>query len=322
MSEDALKRKLNPKELFQKGFLNNSLQYNVVVVNSDNNLALISNLNFKHDSVELTKNSQIEIQSDEPVLKLHFSLEGTYAYQPVRHIGFKVQIPENHCNIFYLPKSPGKEFYETQKSKAFEIFLRPEVLSQILGDKIGKTLPRLSEALNNNSAYQHWDKSKFIPPHIRNKIMDILLCPYQGRAWHKYVESSLTVLLIDFFLKRDPNKTLEKRVQIPNADYLALVNVENHIRQNLENSLRIPDLSEVAGFNATKLKRDFKKVYGVTIFKYITSIRMEQAIKLITEDGRSIAQAAYEVGFSHPQHFTTAFKRTMGYLPSQLKPSE
>ena len=75
----------------------------------------------------------------------------------------------------------------------------------------------------------------------------------------------------------------------------------------------------MAGFNATKLKRDFKKVYGTTVYKYITGLRMEEAKKRIVEDHISIAQAAYEVGYSNPQHFTAAFKRTMGYLPSLLR---
>ena len=118
---------------------------------------------------------------------------------------------------------------------------------------------------------------------------------------------------------RQISKISNNNVKLLNSDYLALVKVEAYIRKNLKETVKILDLSEIAGFNTTKLKRDFKKLYGMPVFKYITALRMEFAKTLITQDGASIAHAAFEVGYANPQHFTTAFKRTMGYLPSELK---
>ena len=129
---------------------------------------------------------------------------------------------------------------------------------------------------------------------------------------NRYLEGKRTVLWLAFLMGEQFLKTLK-------LDYLSLVRVEAHIRKNLITPLKISDLSEVAGFNTTKLKRDFKKLYGTSIFKYITALRMELAKNLITQDAVSIAQAAFEVGYANPQHFTTAFKRNMGYLPSELK---
>lgn len=315
-------REICVKDLFENSYADNSIGFNSVEISKKGNAAYINGIDFTANKFPFKPNTAISVSSDEPIIKIHFSLEGTYSYQPLTHIKYLVQIPENHCNMFYYPASEGREIYEIEDSKAFEFFIKPKALKKLLGTSYKRSLHKLDGAIKNANTYLHWDKSTFIPPNIRHRILEILQCSYKGEVRKRYVESSLTILLIEFLLGRESIAVTKNRAKLPNSDYLALVKVETYIRKNLQKQLRIIDLAELAGFNATKLKRDFKKVYGLTIFKHITSLRMERAIKLITEEGVPIAQASYEVGFSHPQHFTTAFKRTMGYLPSQLKPAE
>ncbi|WP_341227452.1 AraC family transcriptional regulator [uncultured Arcticibacterium sp.] len=315
-------REVCVKELLKDSYVGDCIRFNTVEVSKNDNAAYISGVDFTTNKFPFKPNTAISISSDEALIKIHFSLEGTYSYQPLTHIKYLVQIPENHCNMFYYPATEGREIYYEENTKAFELYVKPSVLKELLGAGYKRWLEKLEGAIKNSNTYLHWDKSTFIPPHIRNRILEVLQCPYKGEVRKRYIESSLTLLLIEFLLGRESIAVTKNRAKLPNSDYLALVKVETYIRKNLQKQLRIIDLAELAGFNATKLKRDFKKVYGLTIFKHITSLRMERAIKLITEEGVPIAQASYEVGFSHPQHFTTAFKRTMGYLPSQLKPME
>lgn len=321
-SRHIINREICVEELLKSGYIDNAVHYNIIEVLSKDDIAFISGLDFSSSKLRFKPNTDICVTSDEHLIKIHFSLEGTYNYQPLNHIQYLVQIPENHCNMFYYPATEGKEIFYTENSKAFEIYAKPSVLKKLLGTDYTRSLSKLEEAISNSNTYLHWDKSKFIPPHIRHRIIDIVQCPYKGEVRKQYIESTLTVLLIDYLIGRQSLKSKENSTKLPNSDYLALVKVESYIRKNLKKQLRIIDLAELAGFNATKLKKEFKKVYGITIFKHITSLRMERAIKLITEVGLPVSEAAHEVGFSHPQHFTTAFKRTMGYLPSQLKPSE
>ncbi|WP_103192391.1 helix-turn-helix domain-containing protein [Formosa algae] len=39
----------------------------------------------------------------------------------------------------------------------------------------------------------------------------------------------------------------------------------------------------------------------------------------MSEQGYTIAETAYEIGYKNPQHFTAAFKKKYNYLPSKLK---
>lgn len=321
INTELLRKELRVGELFKNGFINNSVQFNEVEVTTKDNNSFIRGADFSNLDLIHQFNSEICVTSDKHLIKLHFSLEGTYCYQPLRHIKYLVQIPENHCNMFYYPTTEGRDIFFKGNAKLFEIYVKPSLLQSLLGTEFESSFEKLKAAISNSNSFVLWDKSKFIPPQIRSKINEIIQCPYKGEIRKTYLESKLTVLMIDFLLGRQTSKLSKTNIKLLNSDYLAIVRVEAHIRNNLKEPLKILDLANVAGFNATKLKRDFKKIYGVTVFKYITAIRMEVAKSLITQDGATIAFAAYEVGYANPQHFTTAFKRTMGYVPSELKPA-
>ncbi|MEO9891801.1 AraC family transcriptional regulator [Aurantibacter sp.] len=316
-----LHKEIAVKKLFKDAYIESSVQYNIIEVTNKDGIALISGVDFSNKKKLFEFNSEIGVKSDEHLIKLHFSLDGSYSYQPMSHIKYLVQIPENHCNMFYYPTTEGRDVFLSSNAKVFEVYIKPDLLQKLMGSDYESLFGKLQEAITNSNSFVLWDKSKFIPPQLRGKINEIIQCPYKGPIRKRYLESKLTVLLIDFLKDRHTAKISNNNVKLLNSDYLALVKVEAHIRQNLKNSLKILDLAEIAGFNTTKLKRDFKKVYGVTVFKYITALRMEEAKSLILQEGATIAFAAYEVGYANPQHFTTAFKRTMGYLPSELKPA-
>ena len=321
MNIELLRKEIRVKELFENSYINNSVQFNEVEVTTKDNTSFIRGADFSNTKIIQQFNSEICVTSDEHLIKFHFSLEGAYNYQPLRHIKYLVQIPENHCNMFYYPTTEGRDIFFKSNAKLFEIYVKPSLLQNLLGTEFENSFKKLKEAIVNSNSFVLWDKSKFIPPNIRSKINEIIQCPYKGEIRKTYLESKLTVLLIDFLLGRQTSKLSKNNIKLLNSDYLALVKVEAYIRNNLKEPLKILDLADIAGFNTTKLKRDFKKVYGVPVFKYITALRMEAAKSLITQDGATIAFAAYEVGYANPQHFTTAFKRTMGYLPSELKPA-
>ncbi|WP_404850097.1 helix-turn-helix transcriptional regulator, partial [Elizabethkingia anophelis] len=57
-------------------------------------------------------------------------------------------------------------------------------------------------------------------------------------------------------------------------------------------------------------------VFNTTIFKFIHDKKMEQARQLLEAKFVNIKEIAYMLGYSQPQHFTSAFKKKYGILPS------
>ncbi|MEF2230783.1 MAG: AraC family transcriptional regulator [Pseudodesulfovibrio sp.] len=78
----------------------------------------------------------------------------------------------------------------------------------------------------------------------------------------------------------------------------------------------ITALSRRVGVNECYLKTDFRVHTGLSIGEYVRKVRMEKALSLIESSRCSVLQAALFVGYSNPSHFSRAFKRFHGYLPS------
>ncbi len=78
----------------------------------------------------------------------------------------------------------------------------------------------------------------------------------------------------------------------------------------------ISALARRVGLNECYLKAWFRRRTGLSIGEYVRKLRMENALELIESGRCSILQAALSVGYSNPSHFSAAFKRFHGRLPS------
>lgn len=280
---------------------------------------LVHNSNLVAASKSCTSSTSgftVNVSGNCPVIKLHFSLRGQYTNTYKNTSSFKAHIPDGYCNMLYVPLLNCQETYSGKHHKTLEIYISQKGLEKIVGDNFNSNLEQFFSKVKSLEPGLYYKKNKQITVKFKNQINEILQCKYTGILKENYLKSRLTVLLIDFLMKT-ANPVAED-VIISESDYLALVRVEKYCKQNLKEKLTINHLSLIAGFNTTKLKRDFKKVYKTTIFKHITQLRMQKAKELIQEKGLSIAEVSYEVGYSNPQHFTAAFKKTIGYLPSKL----
>ncbi|WP_417784195.1 helix-turn-helix domain-containing protein [Terasakiella pusilla] len=85
---------------------------------------------------------------------------------------------------------------------------------------------------------------------------------------------------------------------------------------------RLPNLAELAeeyNVPARTLNARFQKQYGLPISQYITKIRMEKAHNIIRNHSVPLKVVADKLGYSHVNHFITAFKREFGYPPGRLR---
>ena len=71
--------------------------------------------------------------------------------------------------------------------------------------------------------------------------------------------------------------------------------------------------------NSASLKTLFKAVYGLPIATYMKKRRMEEAMKLLRETNRQIADIASAVGYESQGKFTRAFKEEVGILPREYR---
>jgi len=83
--------------------------------------------------------------------------------------------------------------------------------------------------------------------------------------------------------------------------------------------LSLRTLAHLVGTNEYNLKRDFKTVFGTTVYRYLSQYKMEQAKDLMITTDNTIAEISQRIGYKHATHFTSAFKKYFGYLPNKIK---
>lgn len=100
----------------------------------------------------------------------------------------------------------------------------------------------------------------------------------------------------------------------------------NDLAALIEKNLQNPELNanEVAaelGMSRVHMYRKMKALLGYSLNDYIINARLKKARHLLLSSQLNISEIAYEVGFSSPTYFSTAFKNHFNMSPSDFKVS-
>jgi len=88
--------------------------------------------------------------------------------------------------------------------------------------------------------------------------------------------------------------------------------IDLHYAQNIT----LNQLSELTGLSKYHLLRLFTRQKGISPYRYLETIRINNAKKLL-EQGIPPIEVASQTGFSDQSHFTNFFKRMIGLTPKQ-----
>lgn len=97
--------------------------------------------------------------------------------------------------------------------------------------------------------------------------------------------------------------------------FMAAAHLRNPVEQNIPS---IKDLAAIAGMGTTKFKATFKQVFGKAPIQYHQKIKFDYARKELANKRKTASELSYELGYSHPSKFTSAFKKIFGEVPSAL----
>ena len=105
---------------------------------------------------------------------------------------------------------------------------------------------------------------------------------------------------------------------VKSYDIGKLQEAKSIVENNLANPYSLKNLAHKVGLNDFKLKKGFKELFGFTVFGYLRELRMLKARKLLLAEKDTVTCVSGEVGYQHPHHFSTAFKKRFGILPGTL----
>jgi signal transduction histidine kinase/ligand-binding sensor domain-containing protein/CheY-like chemotaxis protein/AraC-like DNA-binding protein len=124
--------------------------------------------------------------------------------------------------------------------------------------------------------------------------------------------------LLDSFLTKQ-NITAEDKKEITEDEKL-LARIVQTINDNIAKSTFNPDeLGDILGISKMKLYRKCKQLGGYAPIELIKMIRIKRSAQLLGQNGYTISEIGYKVGFNDPKYFSRCFQKAYNMTPSQYQ---
>jgi AraC-like DNA-binding protein len=112
-------------------------------------------------------------------------------------------------------------------------------------------------------------------------------------------------------------KAIEGKIAAPKSEFRS--EVERRMEPMLASGpVRIDAVARAIGCSRQTLYRRLK-AEGVTFAELLDDLRRRLALRFVREQGLSVKESAYRLGFSDPAAFSRAFKRWTGTCPSAAR---
>jgi AraC-like DNA-binding protein len=90
--------------------------------------------------------------------------------------------------------------------------------------------------------------------------------------------------------------------------------IENHMT---ESEYGVEQLGAEIGLSRVHVYRKVKHLTGLSVSEFIRNLKLKKAANMLTTSGKSVAEVAFETGFSSPSYFSKCFKDLFNLSPSE-----
>lgn len=107
---------------------------------------------------------------------------------------------------------------------------------------------------------------------------------------------------------------------LPSMEQTFLARVRAVVEQHLDDEeFNVEALGREVGLSRTQLHRKLKALLCQAPGDFIRLVRLQRAQELLASNVGTVAEIAYQVGYSNPANFSTSFSRHYGYSPSEAR---
>ena len=263
----------------------------------------------------LKKTMRMEIDNNFRAVKMVFTFSGKITTFDIQS-NFHVERMPNRHNIYYTNCFQGHTCWETKKDlQAFEISIIPELFLKYMPIH-NKRFGTFREKIEREETCALSPYDYCITPAMHWVIRDIMTCQRTGFFKRMFLESKITELLL-LQLEQISDSSQASIVNLNGSLTDKMMVVKEYIETRDLRSCSLSDLAKVAGTNEYTLKKAFKQMFGTTVFGYWNQLKMAEAKTLLMNGELTVSEVANHLGYKNPQHFTRAYKRTYGYVPSK-----
>ncbi|MBQ8162182.1 MAG: helix-turn-helix transcriptional regulator [Clostridia bacterium] len=243
-----------------------------------------------------------EVFHSHPFFEFYFFLEGSTRLivedvdlHPRRGDGFLFPPGTMHRNMLLAPEKPYERFY---------FYVTPSFLQEISTQEWNLEDAALSLA---GKARYHVHLMEADLQDLRDACDDLISTPGAAPPDRLIRRGKMIILLSRTLQAMSPSSPLP-----PSGHRSA--RLIRYLHAHLREDITLTDLEEVFHVNQFTLLRDFKAYTGISIHRYLTECRVQEARRCLLS-GLSPAEAAADCGFSDYTTFYRAFRALEGCSP-------
>ena len=97
------------------------------------------------------------------------------------------------------------------------------------------------------------------------------------------------------------------------------VSLQMVMEENFCFNLKLEEFARLCSRSLSSFKRDFLRHYQTSPSKWLMEKRLNHAMHLLTNMGKTVAEAAFESGFESASHFSHSFRQRFGVSPVSVR---
>lgn len=154
----------------------------------------------------------------------------------------------------------------------------------------------------------------------RMLVNEIFHLDPENPLFNTIAENRIMMLIELFFIRTYHRSADLKPLRFNEKDIFRLMEIESALVHDFSKAPpTVEELAEKHTIGVSKLKRQFKMVYGKPVYEYYQKFRMEKAKQLLLSGQYAVKEVGYRLGYQNLSNFASAFKKEFGVLPSDLK---
>jgi len=106
---------------------------------------------------------------------------------------------------------------------------------------------------------------------------------------------------------------------VKEQDGKRLDDIFSYTLSNYQRTISIDEIAEVANMNKSSFCRYFKQHTRKSYIDFLNEYRIQKACGLLADPDKSIANVAFEVGFTNLSNFNRQFKRLKNFKPREFR---
>lgn len=221
-----------------------------------------------------------------------------YVYDPLHFLVVSVAMPVSGRLLHASPEDP---------SLLVRLDIDPGEINQLIADAGPVSVP---SGANERGLYVE---------RMESSLLDALI------RLVRLVETPRDIPMLAPLIRREILYRLLRGQQGHRLYEIALCNSQAHrvsqavawLNGHFEQPLRIDDLARRVNLSASTLHHRFKAVTSMSPLQYQKQLRLQEARRLMLNEGMEAAAACYRVGYESPSQFSREYSRQYGAPPSK-----